>query len=396
MNTGLVLGGGGLIGMGYHAGALKALDEWGLDVPGADMIVGTSAGAILAAYLGIGWTPTDFFEYAHGRHPDSVDDPLLQAEETRALFDPLSRSRQERVRRSVGGMFALAASRGLWRGGTPPSRLRRLFPAGLYSSEGSRERLAADLPKVWPRPNLIICTTDLYNGRRTPFGAPDAPPAPFPLAVLASTSIPGFFPPVKIGGRQYVDGGISSPTSLDLAAERGCKHILCIAPLGYLRDAPRPELRALMPMAMRSWFAKTLKGEVNKARANGADVLVIRPWTSDLGAHGTNAMRHFDRAALVEAARAGTLRFLEQHQDHPVLKAFQKPTRKHSPSAKRSAASNGRKREPKSDPHGSAGGGKAISVEDRVAVPSGQSAAKQAGRKASAAPRRTAGGKQEL
>ena len=49
MKRALVLGGGGLVGMGYHAGALKALDERGLDPGVADVIIGTSAGSLIAA-----------------------------------------------------------------------------------------------------------------------------------------------------------------------------------------------------------------------------------------------------------------------------------------------------------------------------------------------------------
>lgn len=334
---GLVLGGGGLVGMGYHAGALKALEESGLDLGASDVIVGTSAGSVMASYIAAGWTGDDFYEYAHGRHPDSEKDEASQRDQVRAIFTPLSRSRGERVRRSIGSTFAAIASRGYWnsaaRGRVPVAALRRLFPAGLYSTEETRFRLHADLPEEWPREHVYICAADLYTGERVAFGHPDAPPATFPEAVRASTSIPGVFPPVRIGDRYYVDGGAVSATSLDLAVAAGCRSIVCVAPLGYRReegvDVRDPRLWS--SMLVRSLFARTLRREVLDARAAGVDVFVVRPWLTDLKAHGTNSMRYFDRAALVDAAREGTLRLLETNADHPALMAASAPGRARQP-----------------------------------------------------------------
>ncbi|MFN2388580.1 MAG: patatin-like phospholipase family protein [Actinomycetota bacterium] len=325
---GVVLGGGGLVGMGYLAGALKALDERGVDLAGAEVLIGTSAGSVLAAYLGAGWTQSDFYEYAHGRHPQAERTPEGEQDEVRRLFDPLWHNRAERARRAVGSFFALASSRGYWRGGTrgrsPAATLRRVFPAGMYSTSRTRERLWDDLPEEWPRAGLFICAADLYSGKRVVFGRAGEPEAPLPEAVLASTAIPGMFPPVRIGDKHYVDGGVVSATSLDLAVEAGCETILCVAPLGYrsegevvIRD---PKLWSAM--LMRQLFARSLAREVRAARARGVEVLVIRPWLTELRAQGTNSMRHYDRVAVTDAARDGTLRFLDAHEDHPVTAAF--------------------------------------------------------------------------
>lgn len=316
--------------MGYHAGALKALEEWGLDLGGSDVIVGTSAGAVMASYVASGWTGDDFYEYAHGRHPQSERDEAEQQDQVRTIFTPMWHSRAERVRRGIGSTFAVVSSRGYWhkatRGRVPVAALRKVFPAGLYSSEDTRFRLHADLPEEWPRDGVYICAADLYSGERVAFGAPGAPPASFPEAVRASTSIPGVFPPVRIGGRHYVDGGVVSATSLDLAADAGCRSIVCVAPLGYRKDdvALSRDPRVWSSMLVRSLFARTLRREVVAARAAGVHVLVIRPWLTDLRAHGTNSMRHFDRASLAQSAREGTLRLLEANSDHPALAAAAK------------------------------------------------------------------------
>lgn len=329
MRLGLVLGGGGLVGLGYHAGVMKALDEFGADVASSDVIVGTSAGSVIASYLASGWSASDFFEYAHGRHPSSLAGEDEQRDEVRRIFTPLYKSQSERVRRGIGGIFALASSRGYWntatRGREPHHALKKLFPAGMYSTDETRERLWNDLGTAdWPREGLYICAVDLFTGKLVAFGHPDAPDAPLPDAVLASTAIPGVFPAVRIGERLYVDGGAASATSLDLATNDDCDAILCIAPLGYKNDgiaSPR-DPRMFGPVLMRSFFARALRKEVNAARARGIDVFVIRPWLTELRDHGTNSMRHFDRARFAESTRVGTLRLLEENADDPALQAF--------------------------------------------------------------------------
>ncbi|MGH2788941.1 MAG: patatin-like phospholipase family protein [Actinomycetota bacterium] len=325
---GLVLGGGGLVGMAYHAGVLKALHDRGMDLTRADILVGTSAGAIMAAYLAIGWTPQDFYDYAYGRHPDSTADPDEQRDEVARIFTPLWTSSGERVRRSIGSLFAVASSRGYWErlahGRVPLGPLRRAFPAGMYSTDESQERLRKDLPSAWPRAGIYLCAADLYSGKRVAFGTPGSPPAPFHDAVLASIAIPGVFPSIRIGDRHYVDGGVYSATSLDLAAEAGCDAILCVAPLGYRRDVELSlrEIRKLPPVLLRAGFARALRREVVAARARGIEVFVIRPYLSELGIHGTNSMRHHDRTSVVEEAMRGTKRLLDDRADEPALQAF--------------------------------------------------------------------------
>lgn len=325
--TGLVLGGGGLIGMAYHAGTLKALDEAGYSVEGAEVIVGTSAGSVIAAYLASGWAQTDFYEYAHKRHPNTVKDPDDDQAAVRELFEPLWSTRGERARRWIGSAYALASSRGIpgrvLRGRTPIKLLRKGFPSGLYSTARTKERLTEELPTEWPERDLQISTVDLYTGKRVAFGAPGAPEATPAEAVLASTAIPGVFPAVRIGDRSYVDGGAYSATSLDLAVDAGCTSIICIAPLGYRSSnkGPVEEPKIWLPMVARALFARALAREVNHARSKGVEVLVLRPWTEDLPIFGTNAMRHFDRPRVVETAREGTHRLLEEKEGHPALEA---------------------------------------------------------------------------
>lgn len=323
MKRGLVLGGGGLVGISYHSGVLKALDDCGVEVKGSEVIVGTSAGALVAAYLASNWAAADFYEYSQGRHPSRS--PAETEAASLRRFDPMWASVDEHARRAVGSLLAVAASRGLrppgLRGDVPGGRLRDWFPPGMYSLQATRERVEADLPPEWPREGLHLCAVDLDSGRRVVFDK-SSEGVPFADAVLAAIAIPGFFPPVEIGGRPYVDAGVVSTTSVDVALGLGCDSILCIAPLGYRFDGlTSPRDPKLWPaLAVRSLFARSLRRSLSQARERGVPVLVIRPGLTEVRSHGSNAMRRHDEAGIAEAARDGTLRLIEDNIDHPVVR----------------------------------------------------------------------------
>ncbi|MDQ3783801.1 MAG: patatin-like phospholipase family protein [Actinomycetota bacterium] len=326
MKTGLVLGGGGLVGISYHAGVLKALDDCGVHVKGSEIIVGTSAGALVAAYLASGWAAADFYEYSFGRHPSRS--PAETEAASLHSFDPLWTSMDEHVRRAVGSVLAVAASRGIrpprLRGHLSGARLRGLFPPGMYSLEATRARLEADLPRAWPRQGLHLCAVDLEAGRRVVFDKRWTQDVPFADAVLAAIAIPGFFPPVQIGNRPFVDAGVVSTTSLDVAVELGCDTILCIAPLGYRFDGmTSPRDPKLWPaLAVRSIFARSLRRSLGQARDRSVSALVIRPGLTEVRRHGSNAMRRHDEAGIAEAAREGTVRLIEDNTDHPAVRSI--------------------------------------------------------------------------
>ena len=82
-------------------------------------------------------------------------------------------------------------------------------------------------------------TCDYRTGKRVPFGRTDSPPATVADAVAASCAIPGFYRPVKIGGRRYVDGGVCSASNLDLLAGRGLDLVICLNPLSSSRTRAR-------------------------------------------------------------------------------------------------------------------------------------------------------------
>jgi NTE family protein len=133
---------------------------------------------------------------------------------------------------------------------------------------------------------------DYGAGRRVSFGqdGAGAPPARLSEAVAASCAIPGWYEPVVIGGRRYVDGGTASPTSLDLLAGRGLDEVYVLAPMAsFAYDRPRsPAARA-----ERHWrraVTRRVVAEAATLRESGTSVVLLGPGPDDLRAMGANLM----------------------------------------------------------------------------------------------------------
>jgi NTE family protein len=123
-------------------------------------------------------------------------------------------------------------------------------PAGRYALDDLHTRVEGWGARFDGR--LRVCTVDSGNGRRVVFGAPGSPATDVPTAVEASCAIPGFFAPVRIGEREYVDGGAWSVTNLDAAPVSRGTRVLCLEPTGALglraaafRVATEIEMQAL-------------------------------------------------------------------------------------------------------------------------------------------------------
>lgn len=301
MKTGLVLGGGGLVGLAYHAGVLWALEkEAGFAPDAADLVVGTSAGSVIGAYLRNGWTPHDFWEAVHNRHPnqDAIGGPDHKS------FLPAYASPFDFLRRGLGSAYV--AGRSVLRLPTPPlpSLLQRAFPGGLFSIGEVRERLFAELPETWPVAPLWLCTVNLGNGRRVVLGRKGSPAVPLATGVLASCAIPGVYSPVRAGGLTLVDGGAYSTSNLDLAVKAGCERIIGVVPLAF-DTASRPS--HAMQLARRI-PARALASEVSYARSQGSSVLLVRPTGPEVRLHGLNLMRATGLDAVAQAAYDATAR----------------------------------------------------------------------------------------
>lgn len=262
----LVLGGGGVAGIAWMTGLLAGLAEAGQDVTGADVIIGTSAGAAVAAQVGSGLPLDALFARQVG--------PALQAREIPAELD----------------MEKLAAEfTELLTGATSAQDMQRRVGAYALTARTVPEadRLAAVSTRLpspeWPARRILLVAVDAEAGETRVFDRQSG--VNLVDAVAASCAVPGIWPPVSIGGRRYVDGGVRSSDNADLAT--GSAEIVVVSPLGL--DPPFPS-----PLPLRD--------VVGRLRAEGSAVTVISPDAASAAALGVNPL---DPATRVPAAQAG-------------------------------------------------------------------------------------------
>jgi len=210
--TALVLGGGGITGIAWEVGVLAGLAEAGVDLTGADLVVGTSAGSVVGAQLTSGADLEVLF--ARQLEPPTGEQAARMTRAALARYAwAVLRSRGDDVgfRRRVGAL-ALAAEQA----GLTPTEQERLDVIG--SRLVSRE---------WPDRDLRITAVDAESGEFRVLDRTSG--VPLLQAVAASCAVPGVYPPVTIDGRRYVDGGMRSAANADLA--EGYDRVVVLAPL---------------------------------------------------------------------------------------------------------------------------------------------------------------------
>jgi NTE family protein len=298
MKVALVLGAGGLVGTAHHAGVLAALErELGFTHADAELLIGTSAGSAIGAYLRTGWTA----EGLMGRTRDL----------TEAAPSPVAGNPVRVARHAVGSAYILArtAVRVPSLLSVPPSGLlRRAFPAGLVTIGEGLSILDRELPRRWPAAGLWLTAYDLVQRRRVVLSSRPAPYLALPEAVRASCAIPGVYTPVHVGDTVLVDGGVWSLTNLDLALAAGCDVAVCIAPLVYDPEHPPP----LASRSIRHLTTRWLSREVATARRGGLRVVVLAPGPESIRVHGLNLMRGHGLERVAEVAYHETCRWLRR------------------------------------------------------------------------------------
>ncbi|MCW3038218.1 MAG: patatin-like phospholipase family protein [Solirubrobacterales bacterium] len=292
----MVLGAGGITGIAWLLGALEAVHEQtGWDPAGAHVLTGTSAGAVAATVTVAGVPAEDLLRMA--------EDPVfLDAAIARATADPRARSRPGPA---WPGSIALGLS-GLL-SADPRARISSLvgfLPRGLRSGDEIRGLTHAAAAGGWPADQtLLLHACDFRTGRRVSFGAADAPPASLADAVVASCAVPGYYRPVRIDGRDYVDGGIASFAHLDQVAGLDCDLVLCLSP--FASRARGSAADATLFGAARRATAWQLGREAATLRAAGTRVVTVEPEAAELRAMGLNPMDRGRSRAVLEAARDG-------------------------------------------------------------------------------------------
>ncbi|MGK5740590.1 patatin-like phospholipase family protein [Micromonospora sp. URMC 103] len=263
MTRALVLGGGGVTGVAWEWGLLAGLAQRGVALGEADLVVGTSAGSLVGAQLRSG----------------------RPVEESYAA--QLAPPRGEAAAR-----FGLAAvARLVWAGARTRDEVRARARIGAMAlsartqSEASRRAvIESRLPvRDWPARRLLVTAVDARSGQFVVFDAESG--VSLVDAVGASCAVPGVWPPVTIGDRRYVDGGMRSPVNADLAA--GSDRVVVLAPT-TAAFGPMPRLAA----------------QVGGLRAQGARVVVVSPDAAARAAIGRDVLDPARRAAAARAGRA--------------------------------------------------------------------------------------------
>ncbi len=186
---------------------------------------------------------------------------------------------------------------------------------------------------------VIAC--DYATGRRTVFGRPNSPKAKLADAVAASCAIPGFYHPVAIDGRRYVDGGMYSTSNLDILRDAHMDLVICLNPTSSLHPT-----RAYNPL---EWGARAVRGasgrrlgtEARTMRGRGTGVVLIQPQKEDLDAMGRNLMSRKNQHRTIEVAIETVKRQLDAPENAELLAKLPKAHAPRRSTAPRDPPPNG-------------------------------------------------------
>jgi NTE family protein len=298
--VGLVLGAGGVLGAAWMTGALARLQER-VPVAGVDLMVGTSAGSVLAAALRCGASLDEIVAWQCGEATGMLSEsavlaaregPLPPLPYPRLGSPPLARAALRlQVPPWVGASGCLLHGRG-----------RHTALRSLVGALHLRHHQAAGQAGNWVDGHTWIAAMDYDSGRRVLFGRLGAPRASLPDAVVASCSIPGWYEPTRIDGRRYVDGGVRSVTSVSALSGTDLHEVYVLAPMASTEpDHPlQPHLR--LERRLRQLITRALVRQARALGAEGKRVTVLTPGPRDLAVMGANLMDPRRRQAVLEVS----------------------------------------------------------------------------------------------
>jgi NTE family protein len=264
----------------------------------ADVVVGTSAGAVLAALVGAGLSAQQLLDHQRGLplpHEVGLDWDYDQA---------TGGATPTRPKLGLGSPALIKRTIVRPRQVPPLAVLAALAPAGTGSlAEVGRMVASVAGESGWvQRVGVWVVALDYDAGRRTVFGRDGAPPALLDEAVMASCAIPGWYSPIEIGGRRYIDGGAWSTTNADVVAGLELDEVYVLAPMAaFVTDHPS-RLVTRFERRVRRQVTRRLVHEAERVSESGARVTVLAPGPEDLTAMGANMMDPTKRLAVLETS----------------------------------------------------------------------------------------------
>jgi NTE family protein len=259
----VVLGGGGITGIAWETGLIAGLAGLGIDLAAADVVIGTSAGSMVGAGVACGQEPEALYQAQLAPPAGELSARIGWGFVGRLMWDMNTGRNPKRARARIG-RWALAAPT------MPEADWRKLIEDQLPAS-------------TWPTRALRVTAVDARTGELAVFDA--ASGVGLVDAVGASCAVPGVAPPVTIGDRRFMDGGMRTVANADLAHryERVVIVAAVDAGIGHM-VSPRRQAAALS--------------------AAGARVALVRPDRAGRHAIGRNVLDVSQRAAAARAGRA--------------------------------------------------------------------------------------------
>lgn len=248
-DTALVLGGGGLTAYAWQIGVLAGLADAGVDLAGADVLAGTSAGSLLALDLAGGAAPADLYAEQVERKRAMLDVDFTFAMTVKYLWAALG-SRDPRTVVERIGRLALT--------------VRDVQEIDVF------EAIAPQLPtRTWPQKPVRLFAVDALTGEPTAFTADSD--VDLLHAMSASCALPPLFPPITIGTGRWMDGGVRSTTNADLVDD--CARVVVLAPIPKAAGASPSAVTQVRTLASNGTRATLLTPDRPARRAFGRNPL---------------------------------------------------------------------------------------------------------------------------
>ena len=316
----MVLAGGGLAGVVYELGALRAIDDLLLNqtVNDFDIYVGTSAGSIVSAGLANELTPQQMLQSVEGSKQSlpSIGRRDLFKFDTRAVVERVWRLPQfvsKTVTHYVRHPHDLNLVDLLW-------ELSNVLPSALYDSSALEDYIGRLLSRSGItnefntlERELYVIATSLENGKRVVFGDGAYRRVPISQAVAASSAMPLMYKPVRIDDEEFLDGGMGGTASIDVAIEKGANLVVVINPLvpfdnmarfweerrGHLSDQG---MQVMLSQVLRILMHSGLRYHVKQIERKypDVDVILIEPRADDEVMMFSNIMRYSNRLAIAK------------------------------------------------------------------------------------------------